>query len=173
MGLFCKSKKLRGQGATEYLVILGAVLLVALVIVSLLGWFPSLGGSTREQQSKSYWSGATPFAITSLKANGSGVVLSVSNRLSHKLLLTSINFSDGANSLIVLPLGNTNYTLNAGEEIVITNVSLANSLNPCYIATGTKAGSPFSFKTIIFTYQQGTISDIKQTGSQGLNGRCS
>jgi len=64
-------KKIRGQGSTEYLVILGAVLLVSLVIVSLLGSFPSSSSSTKEQQSKSYWAGTTPFAISTVKISNS------------------------------------------------------------------------------------------------------
>jgi len=54
---------LRGQGATEYLVLLAVVLIVALVSVALLGFFPGMAGDAQATQSKIYWSGASPIAI--------------------------------------------------------------------------------------------------------------
>ena len=163
----------RGQGATDYLVILGAVLLVALVIVSLLGWFPSLGGATREQQSRAYWSSATPFAITTIKVNNTSVVITLSNRLSERLNLTNITLADafGNSKEILVP---SSYTmLNAGEEQTLLNNSWWLAVNnPCSGATS-KAGNPYEFKTVTLTYTQGSITDIKQTGAQPLSGRCS
>jgi len=54
----------RGQGATEYLVLLAVVLIVALVSVALLGFFPGMAADARITQSQSYWRGqARPFAI--------------------------------------------------------------------------------------------------------------
>jgi len=157
----------RGQGATEYLVILGAVLLVALVIVSLLGWFPSLGGATKEQQSKAYWTGTSPFAISTYKVANTTITFSVSNRLADKLNLTSVEVQDGFGSTQVIM--SPNQYFNAGEESVIT-ATISNSTNPCYMkATGTS----FEFKVVAFTYTQGTISGIRQQGAQALVGRCS
>ena len=58
MGIF------KGQGATEYLVLLAVVLIVALVSVALLGFFPGMAADARITQSQSYWRGqARPFAI--------------------------------------------------------------------------------------------------------------
>jgi len=156
----------RGQGATEYLVILGAVLLVALVIVSLLGWFPSLGGATKEQQSKSYWSGASPFAITTYKVSTGAITFSVSNRLADKLLLTNISVQDGFGTDVSIAAPNQYF--NAGEEIVLANTTALG--NPC---AGKVAGTAFEFKVVAFTYTQGTISGIRQQGAQALVGRCS
>lgn len=51
------------QGSTEYLVLLAVVLIVALVTVVLLGFFPGAGNS-QIAESQVYWSGAaTPFRI--------------------------------------------------------------------------------------------------------------
>ena len=55
---------LLGQGATEYLVLLAVVLIVALVSVALLGFFPGMASDAQQTQSKAYWSGASPVAIT-------------------------------------------------------------------------------------------------------------
>jgi len=53
----------RGQGATEYLVLLAVVLIVALVSVALLGFFPGMASDAQITQSKMYWSSASPISI--------------------------------------------------------------------------------------------------------------
>ena len=53
-----------GQGATEYLVLLAVVLIVALVSVALLGFFPGMASDAQVTQSKMYWTSASPIAIT-------------------------------------------------------------------------------------------------------------
>jgi len=52
-----------GQVATEYLVLLAVVLIVALISVALLGFFPGMAADAQATQSKIYWSSATPIAI--------------------------------------------------------------------------------------------------------------
>ncbi|MFA5247338.1 MAG: DUF1566 domain-containing protein [Candidatus Micrarchaeia archaeon] len=168
-------KNMKAQGSTEYLVILGAVLMVSLVIVSLLGSFPSSGSSTKEQQSKSYWSGTTPFAISVAKVSNSTFSFTVSNKLTEKIYLTSVEVQDGAgNSRTIMT---PNRVFNAGEETVLTQLSAANitnsSINPCYSTGTAKTGSAFEFKVVSFTYTQGSIAGIRQQGSQSLIGRCS
>ena len=54
---------LRAQGATEYLVLLAVVLIVALVSVALLGFFPGMASDAQVTQSQMYWQSATPIAI--------------------------------------------------------------------------------------------------------------
>ena len=69
--LFALQKEgLHGQGATEYLVLLAVVLIVALVSVALLGFFPGMASDAQLTQSKTYWSSASPIAITELAAWG-------------------------------------------------------------------------------------------------------
>jgi len=51
------------QGATEYLVLLAVVLIVALVSVALLGFFPGMASDAQLTQSKAYWSSAQPVSI--------------------------------------------------------------------------------------------------------------
>ena len=53
-----------GQGATEYLVLLAVVLIVALVSVALLGFFPGMASDAQITQSKAYWQSAQPISIT-------------------------------------------------------------------------------------------------------------
>jgi len=55
---------MKAQGATEYLVLLAVVLIVALVSVALLGFFPGMASDAQETQAKAYWASASPIAIT-------------------------------------------------------------------------------------------------------------
>ena len=57
-----------GQGATEYLVLLAVVLIVALVSVALLGFFPGMASDAQITQSKAYWQGASPISIVEMDA---------------------------------------------------------------------------------------------------------
>ena len=52
-----------GQGATEYLVLLAVVLIVALVSVALLGFFPGMASDAQMTQSRAYWQSAQPISI--------------------------------------------------------------------------------------------------------------
>jgi len=54
---------LQGQGATEYLILLAVVLIVSLVSVALLGFFPGMAQDSKLAQSKMYWSSTTPIAV--------------------------------------------------------------------------------------------------------------
>jgi len=56
--------KMLGQGATEYQVLLAVVLIVALVSVALLGFFPGMASDAQMAQSQTYWQSASPIAIT-------------------------------------------------------------------------------------------------------------
>ena len=58
----------KAQGATEYLVLLAVVLIVALVSVALLGFFPGMASDAQETQSKTYWQSASPLALVELHA---------------------------------------------------------------------------------------------------------
>jgi len=55
--------KMKAQGATEYLVLLAVVLIVALVSVALLGFFPGMASDAKLAQSETYWKSATPISI--------------------------------------------------------------------------------------------------------------
>lgn len=52
-----------GQGATEYLVLLAVVLIIALVGVALLGFFPGTASDSQIAESQIYWQSASPIAI--------------------------------------------------------------------------------------------------------------
>ena len=57
-----------GQGATEYLVLLAVVLIVALVSVALLGFFPGMASDAQYTQSQAYWQSTSPIAVVESSA---------------------------------------------------------------------------------------------------------
>ena len=86
----------KGQGATEYLVLLAVVLIIALVAIALLGFFPGMAGDSQETQSKMYWQSATPIAITEWAAryattgNYTQVYIKIRNTGSYPIRLNGI-----------------------------------------------------------------------------------
>jgi hypothetical protein len=100
---------MKGQGSVEYIEILVAILIVALVVVVLIGFYPSIGSSGRITQSTTYWSGAQPFSIVLSKINGTTVQLVVANRGSANLVMTNISFSGQT-------INASNITFKPGEE---------------------------------------------------------
>lgn len=64
--------RIRGQGATEYLVLLAVVLIIALVGVALLGFFPGTANDAQITESQIYWRSASPIAITEWDARYTG-----------------------------------------------------------------------------------------------------
>jgi hypothetical protein len=89
---------MRGQGATEYLVLLAVVLIVALVSVALLGFFPGMASDAQMTQSKTYWSGASPISIvewnardvTTSSGNQTVLYLRVRNNGAYPLTITKM-----------------------------------------------------------------------------------
>ncbi|MCX6769736.1 MAG: hypothetical protein NT051_03580 [Candidatus Micrarchaeota archaeon] len=63
----------RGQGATEYLVLLAVVLIIALVAIALLGFFPGLADDSRLNQNRVMWKSKSPIAIIDAVAGDEGL----------------------------------------------------------------------------------------------------
>ena len=83
----------RGQGATEYLVILGAVLLVSIVVVITMSASTSSQFSMKQQQSQAYWSSLSPIKVISSKVVDANLVLGLQNVGSSTLRLDGVNVS--------------------------------------------------------------------------------
>ena len=103
--------KLFGQGATEYLVLLAVVLIVALVSVALLGFFPGMASDAQVTQSQMYWQSASPIAITEWDAKYSSAVggytqvyMKIRNTGSYPIRLSKL-LANGKNTSVMC-LGN-------------------------------------------------------------------
>ncbi|MFA5247497.1 MAG: hypothetical protein WC408_06455 [Candidatus Micrarchaeia archaeon] len=97
----------RAQGATEYLVILGAVLLVSLVVVSLTSASTSSQVSMKQQQSQAYWSSLSPIKVLTSKVVDSNLVLQVQNTGTSTIRLDGMNV--GGTDLPIYPYGVGDY----------------------------------------------------------------
>lgn len=92
----------RAQGATEYLVLLAVVLIVALVSVALLGFFPGMASDSQITQSQMYWQSATPISIieSAARVNApSGITypyLRIRNSGTYPIRITAIIGGDGS-----------------------------------------------------------------------------
>ena len=164
-----------GQGATEYLVLLAVVLIVALVSVSLLGFFPGMSSDTQLKQSQAYWSGtARPFQVLDEAStygtlcgadNSGGYMLSMQNTEASSLKITNISV-DGSSGFCG-PTGalNAPVSLGAGEKKTLTVITSA-SAAPCTEGKAAQMGLNITYST---TY----LTNKVQSGAKKLLLRCS
>ncbi|HQT45139.1 MAG TPA: class III signal peptide-containing protein [Candidatus Micrarchaeota archaeon] len=110
----------KGQGSTEYLVILAVVLIIALVAIAILGFFPGLATDAQKTQSDSYWQGvAYPFRIVESKATAGTLSVILQNANSQALTLNSMA-AGGANATPGLPA----VFLGGEKKLVQYNISI-------------------------------------------------
>ena len=138
----------KAQGATEYLVLLAVVLIVALVSVALLGFFPSMASDAQITQSQMYWKSASPIAITEAMAGAemaSGTTypyLRMKNNGAYPIRITAIIGGDGGKATTFYGYGI------CGTSATTRNISDWFYLAPgeeSYLAwTGTAPGVPCS-----------------------------
>ncbi len=150
----------RGQGSTEYLVLLAVVLIVALVAIALLGFFPQLSTPARISQSSAYWSGANPVSIVDYKVTGTTIELEVRNTENRWINIQQISF-DGTDLL------SSTYKISPGKSKIIN----ATTIPAENCADG--AGDVFDYETVIITYNTASFNSLKQTGATAFVGECS
>jgi len=149
MGIF------RGQGATEYLVLLAVVLIVALVSVALLGFFPGMASDARITQSSSYWRGqARPFAILDNSCTTTTCVLILQNM-------------EANGPYTITSLGLSTCTANATSTSFAAGETKTMSIGTCPSGT---SGSVYDLNvTITYTTPNGVTS--KQYGTKNVIGK--
>ncbi len=128
-------RQLSGQGATEYLVLLAVVLIIALVGIALLGFFPGAASDAQISESQIYWQSQTPLAITewaakvrSGDANTTLPYLRLRNTGQYPIRLTGLLGTNGYLNRMIWPgtgswdtLSNL-YYLGPGEEKYIAAI---------------------------------------------------
>jgi uncharacterized protein (UPF0333 family) len=132
----------KGQAATEYLVILAVVVIIALIVIGILGGFPAIGRGSSAKASAAYWVSA-PIGLSSydLSNTAASNSLRVINNLASEVTVTSValggtaddvtdtTFQPGETKNIQL----TTYTCTAGEtydipmNVTYTNVDTGES----------------------------------------------
>lgn len=147
--------RMKGQGATEYLVLLAVVLIIALVAISLLGFFPGLALDAKKTQSDPYWKAARPFGIIEHSLNSEGnLTIVIQNNDANMLTLLNVSIANSSNG--------TATTFGGGEK----KVMVIRFLGSC------TAGSAYEYN-VNFTYNSTDISNQKQIGTKPLIGKCS
>ena len=121
--------QMKGQGATEYLVLLAVVLIIALVSISLLGFFPGLASDAKITQSNTYWRGqARPLGIPeqSFSTSGNGTVVIVNNDASGIITVTNMSFNSSNGQ--VGYLSGVPLAIASGEQAVGTVVNASSGV---------------------------------------------
>ena len=162
----------KSQSATEYIIILAVVLVVAGIIISSMSGVTSISSSSDELNSQKFWQ-TSDIAITavSFKPDNTASIdatLTIVNNFPTTISIDQINISSNAQDDTNIDLGITPFTLDPGQENTI-NLSL-NSNNPCY---NKEPGDKYDI-AIVFKY---TDEEIEKTyyfrgNSVRLKGSC-
>ena len=91
---------MRGQAATEYIIMFAVVVIIALIVAGALGGFPTISGGIGERESSAYWTTA-PIAISKhhISLNSSKSLLVFRNNQNYPVFLERAKFN-GAELII-------------------------------------------------------------------------
>ncbi len=146
----------KAQASTEYLIILAVVVIIALIVVGVLGAFPSIGRGTSAKASAAYWASA-PIGVMSydLSDTAASNSLRIMNNMPVEITLTAFDIGGTADVI-------TDTTLQPGE---IKTIQLTT-----YVCT---AGESYSnvFKATYTNVDTGEAGLIF-TGDVNLEGEC-
>lgn len=146
----------KGQGTTEYLIILAVVIVIALVVAGVMGWFPGLSSGITAQQSQAYWQGASPIAITQWSVSGTTVQLAVQNMTTNRITLKDVNFDTTDMH------SGTDENVAAGGTTSFTGT----------LGTACTSGQPYQFDVKIGYNVIGGIQNATQAGVKPIVGNC-
>ena len=153
----------KGQGTTEYLIILSVIIVIALVVVGVMGWFPGLGTTITEQQSRAYWAAASPVAITAWSVDATDTQLVLRNLTTDEITITNITLSTGGGAATSIQTPSfTNVVLTAGSQATKTGTGV----------TCPTLGNPYSYNVIITYNVTGGLQAATQRGSKPMIGTC-
>lgn len=155
---------MRGQGSSEYLIVLAVVLVVSLVTIVLVGGFPAMGGDARKAESSQYWIGsAKPFSITEQTQINTTVYMTLLNTESARFIIRNITLTSGNNVFYPLDMPAAGLTLGGGSKktITITNVTRCNATSY----------DEYEYNVRI-TYDTSDITGKLESGSKPIIGRC-
>ncbi len=120
----------KGQTATEYLIILAVVIVIALIVVGVLGGIPSIGGGAKSNTASSYWRSAK-IGVLSMKVTkngtdniGNDVLITLKNNYADPIRINAITLTDSAGeSGTVSP----DRILNTGAQGTFTIENISNT----------------------------------------------
>ena len=154
------ARTLSGQGATEYLIMLAAILIIALVALALLGFFPGISSDAKVSQSASYWrSEAKPLSILEhqVTAGGEMTLVLLNVDASGTIRLKNVTVGDTFND----SFGATGFRFGPGEQRTIRISDLEGGdagtmyefpLNFTYVSVNGVTTTQYGVKTLVGKY---------------------
>ena len=146
----------KGQGATEYLIILAIVIVIALIVIGVLGGIPGIGGNAQQQASESYWSTAEVGVLDYYNTvSGDYLETSIKNNQEDTLVIDSVTIGTVVNT--------TNFSLSPGAEVSVGVAQACES-----------TGDSFAYDvTIVYYNLDAGNTKFTFAGTQELSGECS
>jgi len=155
--------KFKGQAATEYLIILAVVVIIALIVIGVMGGFPGMTKGISERDSAAYWAGADVGLIRyNIVKSGSSAAstLVFRNNKNFQVRVDNISF-DGTNLT-----GFTTQYISPGASTSVN--STAANLN-CGSAN---AGQSFTKNVVIYYTDPQYGNAYTFTGEKPMVGTC-
>jgi hypothetical protein len=126
----------KAQTATEYMIILAVVIIIALIVVGVLGGIPGIGGGARARASASYWQTADIAIVAFKMVNGAGGAgaqsLKIRNNLRDTITINNVSLSTtGSGTVASFKEVNGSTVLAPGETDTISN---DRTFDPCAAA---------------------------------------
>ncbi|MEM4755942.1 MAG: hypothetical protein QW594_02305 [Candidatus Woesearchaeota archaeon] len=161
----------KAQTATEYMIILAVVIIIALIVVGVMGGIPGIGKSTGSRTSSAAWKTAD-VGIDDYSFAATGGRILVKNNFAFPIRITDINISTVPTGSPTITFYAPDFTLEAGESKLISNLSLSGSNNPCGL-TGVAPGDSYSINIRFkYTNLKTNAVSIFPTGTMRLEGQC-
>lgn len=158
----------KGQGSSEYLVILAVVLIVALIAIALVGGLPSIGAESKITQSQNYWRSAVrPFIVPEHSQINSTFYITLSNVEIDRYQITNISLSQvqGGTSSLVGNLTGTPVATMAGNAKKTFSFNVA---TPCNETTNDE----YEYWLSVQYTSTNIASPRAEIGTRPLIGRC-
>ena len=181
-----KNHSVRAQVSSEFVLILGVVLMISVMSVAMIAAWPGLLSTTKQQRSNEYWSAARPFSVTFYAMKPNVMIMAIENNDPTTLTISGI-WLDGVNisfSNHTVPYtsaeyarcsgGTCNMTMAPGVMQIITTQNITTSPpNPCGYDDGFQYGTYYEMGLAITYYGTNSSNKYNQTSPIKLSGTCS
>ncbi len=112
----------KSQTATEYMIILAVVIIIALIAVAVLGGIPGVGAGAKKRGAETYWNVADVGVTSYANAVTGNDVLKVKNNKKNTITIDWVNMSTTSDSAATTSFNDTDTILGAGEVKTLTGL---------------------------------------------------
>ena len=147
---------IRGQAATEYIIMFAVAVIIAIIIAGVLGGFPTISGGIGERESSAYWT-TSQIAITKhhISLNSNNSVITFRNNQNYPIFLERATFN-GAELVI-------GRTLSPGASVEVSGGDAVWCPLP---------GAKYYFNVTIYYTDLESGSELSFNGERPLVGMC-